>query len=177
MLCNGILKWCAGTAPILLHDTLCIFDRKVGNPFPPLWGGINFFQNYLPRILAKQKNRYQKKIVIFWHNFAAIRGEGGVSPNQKGFNRKKWDFLAHFVTWGLGSHPIPIQKKLQLFPPEGGGGISANPKNTYPFLEESKQKTVLFAALNGLIFWAISLFWPPPPPPSPWMESFCDWVF
>ena len=30
MLCNGILKRRAGTAPILLHDTLCIFAEKVG---------------------------------------------------------------------------------------------------------------------------------------------------
>ena len=42
MLCNGILKRRAGTAPILLHDTLCIFDRNVGTPFPP-YGEALFF--------------------------------------------------------------------------------------------------------------------------------------
>ena len=30
MLCNEILKRRAGTAPILLHDTVCIFAEKVG---------------------------------------------------------------------------------------------------------------------------------------------------
>ena len=43
MLCNGILKRRAGTAPISLHDTLCIFDRKVGTPFPPYGEALIFF--------------------------------------------------------------------------------------------------------------------------------------
>ena len=118
MLCNEILKRRAGTAPILLHNTLCIFAEKVG------------------------------------------------------FYQKKWDFLAYFATRGLGSRPIHkilIWKigvgKLSI----GGWGRGL------PFLEESKQKNCFFyAALNGLIFWAISFFWHPP---FPWMESFCDWVF
>ena len=44
MLCNGILKRRAGTAPILLHDTLCIFDRKVGTPFPPYGEALIFLK-------------------------------------------------------------------------------------------------------------------------------------
>ena len=44
MLCNGILKRSAGTAPILLHDTFCIFDRKVGTPFPPYGEALILFK-------------------------------------------------------------------------------------------------------------------------------------
>ena len=65
MLCNGILKRRAGTAPILLHDTLCIFDRKVGTPFPPYGEALIFLKTIFRGgggVLAKQKNLYQKKL-------------------------------------------------------------------------------------------------------------------
>ena len=67
MLCNGILKRRAGTAPILLHDTLCIFDRKVGTPFPPYGEALFFLKKLFSEggVLAKQKNRYQKKLWFF----------------------------------------------------------------------------------------------------------------
>ena len=53
----------------------------------------------------------------------------------------------------LGQSKKNLSEKLVLANSQLGGW-----RRGLPFLEESKQKTVLYAALNGLIFWAISLF-------------------
>ena len=56
MLCNGILKRRAGTAPILLHDTLCIFAEKVG-----------FYQKKMRffGIFCQKGGLYQEKMRFF----------------------------------------------------------------------------------------------------------------
>ena len=67
MLCNGILKRRAGTAPILLHDTLCIFDRKVGTPFPPYGEALIFLKTIFRGGggLSQTEKLLSEKTVIF----------------------------------------------------------------------------------------------------------------
>ena len=98
MLCNGILKRRAGTAPILLHDTLCIFDRKVGTPFPPYGEAL-----------------------IFLKTIFRGGGEGGVSPNQKGFNRKNEIFWHILSLGGWGLTQSQSRKNYNFFRQKGGG--------------------------------------------------------
>ena len=63
--------------------------------------------------LSQTEKSLSEKTVIFWHNFATIRGEGG-GLAQKGFIRKKMRFFAKRE--GVSPNPKRfVSEKMRFF--------------------------------------------------------------
>ena len=92
-----------------------------------------------------------EKNEIFWHILPL--GGWGLTQSKRILSEKTKTFSPERGEGDLGQSKKNLSEKLVLANSQLGGW-----RRGLPFLEESKQKTVLYAALNGLIFGAISLF-------------------